>query len=133
MLRQMRRSGLKMMLLGFPLMAFGIVFFVLLRDWTFSTFGHVVLDRVYIPKSVAFLLGAPMTVGYVLSVIGSFRALFGERGQTRSALASLGRIVYGLVVTFGFIIGAIVISAAVSRQSAEGVRDPSLGSGVEER
>ena len=71
-----------------------------------------------------------MAAGYVLSVIGSFRVLFGDRGQTRSALASLGRILYGLVVTIGFIIGALLISAAVRRNSGDGARGgQSLGSG----
>lgn len=123
-----------MLVVGLPLMVAGIFLFVLLRDWAVAAFGTVVLGRVYVPKPVVFVLGAPMAAGYVLSVIGSFRVLFGDRGQTRSALASLGRILYGLVVTIGFIIGALVISAAVRRNSGDGARGgQSLGSGAEER
>lgn len=45
-----------------------------------------------------------MALGYALLITGLYRVLFGERGRAQTALWSLFRILFGLVVTIGLIV-----------------------------
>jgi hypothetical protein len=58
----------------------GLLVFGRTKDWVVSTFGTQIGDTVVLPRWVAFVIGGPMTIGYVLLIIGLFRAVFGVRG-----------------------------------------------------
>jgi len=112
---ELRRLGLKSAALGLVFFLPGVFWFIIAHDWALETFGTRVGDTVYIPRSIALLIGGPMTAGYALLMIGVSRVLFGAASQSTSALASIARILFGLVFTVGMIAVAILVFASLSR------------------
>ena len=106
-----RKRGARHALIGLVLFLPGLALFLVARDWLLSTFGTVQGNRVTvsIPKWLAVVIGGPMTAGYALLVTGTWRALFGARGQQLTPAWSALRILFGLVVTFGMIVVAAIV------------------------
>jgi hypothetical protein len=114
--RDLRLLGLKATALGLLLLVPGIFWFWLAKDWALDTFGTRVGDTVLLPRPVVVVIGGPMAAGYALLMIGLSRLLFGVASQSKSALASIGRILFGLVVTIGMVVVATMLYIAYARQ-----------------
>ena len=113
--QETRASGLRRALLGLALFVPGLLLFLVAREWLLTTFGTVDADQVSVrvPRAVALLIGGPMAAGYAMLVTGIYRAVFGTRGHALTAAWSLFRIVFGLVVTLGFVVVALIVLAAL--------------------
>ncbi len=100
----MRKLGLRAFLVGLPLCVAGVVWFAVVR-------GHFEGDD--LPRGLRVVVGLPMALGYVLSMVGLYRWITGVGpGQQRKGLgASLARIGFGLALT----LGAIVLAAVLTR------------------
>lgn len=78
----------------------GLVLAALLPEWGIVT-------------ALASSLGA---VGLPLVVVGSYKLIFGAGGESRSLVASIGRIAFGLVVILGTVAFAFAVLALFRRQ-----------------
>jgi hypothetical protein len=109
-----RAQGLRRALVGLVLFVPGVVLFVFARAWLLRTFGTHVDDQVEvrIPSVIAVVIGGPMACGYCLFMAGLWSALFGQRGQSTSALWSIARVVFGVVATIGMVVVAIMVANA---------------------
>ncbi|APR76335.1 Hypothetical protein A7982_01682 [Minicystis rosea] len=112
---ELRRLGVKGAGLGAVLFAPGLLWYLFASDWAFATFGVQVGDKLYLPSVVVLAVGGPMTAGYALLMIGLARMLFGASWHSKAPLASLGRILFGLIATIGLVIVVIKIFLMTSR------------------
>lgn len=100
-------------MLGAVILGLGLLLFAVARDWLLRTFGTTVGDtsRVKLPTVITLTIGSPMAAGYALLMTGIYALVFGDRGHSQGALWSLFRMVFGLIVTLGFVVVGLMIFA----------------------
>ena len=108
--KRAREAGWKLIVFGASLLAVGLVFLVIVERQTGGAVTHAEIDRR--GPSVPLLAGLPATIGYMLCVVGTYRAATG-RGpghERKDPLAIVARAVFGVLVVALFFAGAFVIT-----------------------
>lgn len=114
-----RMRGLRNAGIGLALLVPGLLLFLVAREWLLATFGTPVHGAdgevvVRMPRAVSFVIGGPMALGYVIFMMGLYRAVFGARGQAMTAAWSFFRIVFGLFATISLIVVIAVLVAVIA-------------------
>ncbi len=112
--KQLRVLGLKGAGLGLVLFLPGVLLFIVARDWMIATLGVHEGDTVRIPRVVGALVGGPMTVGYVLMMIGLERVVFGAAAHSKSVIVGILRLLFGVVMTIGLVVVGGLIFAVLA-------------------
>ena len=95
----------------------GLLLFIVAQNWLLQTFGTPGPNgtTVAIPRSVAIVIGGPMTAGYALVMIGLSRMLFGAAADSKSVAMGLVRLTFGVFATISFVVVGFVVVAIISR------------------
>lgn len=107
-----RRHGLGLLLRGLGLMALGGPL-VVGAIFGLRALGVDLQSAVTLRNGTLLLAGAPFAIGYVLTMVGLFRAVTGRATATSSGLASMGRILLGLALTLVGLVGVFATVAFV--------------------
>jgi hypothetical protein len=112
--REVRLAGLGALLVGLVVCAAGVAIFLAVRSWALA--GAPVVNG-EAEASVPRIVGVPMAAGYVLFMVGFYRLLTGTAPgkESKSALASLGRILLGLVITLSTLAAVFMLVAMLAR------------------
>ena len=116
-LGEIRRLGLRSFAIGALLFVPGLLLFIVAQNWLLQTFGTPGPNgtTVAIPRSVAIVIGGPMTAGYALVMIGLSRMLFGAAADSKSVAMGLVRLTFGVFATISFVVVGFVVVAIISR------------------
>lgn len=100
---ELRLNGLGAAAVGLVVTVLGSIVFVKARGLMHAGDDHA--------ASVPRIFGVPLAAGYVLLMTGLFRLISGKPpgAESRSGLASLGRVFLGVVLTIGGIFAGLML------------------------
>jgi hypothetical protein len=103
----LRALGVRGVLIGAPLFVLGVLWFLLTR----KALADDLAVGPYTSSRARTICIAPLAVGYFLLMNGLLRIVLGRYAEASSILASIVRILFALLVTFGLI--AVILIVAV--------------------
>ncbi len=121
---EVRKAGLRLLLIGFAFLAAGLIILVVADQRTGGAVTHPEISRQ--GRSISFLAGFPATLGYVLGAVGVYRLLRGRGPGHASTSPVVGalRVLFIAAVLLVFFVAAFYIVMTIRDPSAAVPRPP---------